>query len=135
MQENSMAMKIKAYWDGTEIQGLVNVGEITEERRTIEVPSFDRIRDIQSGIVKMPQIEFTYETRRGSETLQFFKDFYEKQEVKDVELVRTDAHGVEYERVTWTQCEIMTKTMPAYDAANPEFAKITFVVTPWDVIT
>ena len=134
MQQNDMVEKKRAEWDGVEKSGLVNVGEILREKRTVEVPSFRRIRDIQSGVEKMPRIPLTYKVERNTDTLKFFEDFFDKNEVKDLEIIRTDAHGVEFARKVWTQCEVLSITEPAYDALNPDFAKVTVEVAPFDLI-
>lgn len=134
MQENNMTEKKKALWDREEIAGLTNVDEITREKRVVEVPSFRRIRDIQADIQKMPQLTLTYSLSRNTNTLEFFEGFFDNNEVKDLSVIRTDAHGIEFSRKTYTQCELLSITEPAYDAANPEFAKITVVALPFDII-
>lgn len=134
MQTNEMVEKKKAKWDGVETPGLVNVGEITREKRVVEVAGFRRIRDVQADIEKIPQLTMVYKLERGTNTLQFFEDFYDENEVKDLEIIRTDAHGVEFKRKVYTQCELLSISEPAYDAASPESAKITIVVLPHDII-
>jgi hypothetical protein len=129
-----MAAKKKCYWDGVEIQGLVNFQEITREKSTIDVPSFKIIRKIQSGITTLPTIDIKYEHRRGTNTLQFFLDFYNNDEVKDLEIVDVDATGTEYHRKLARQCECFKLVEPAYDAAAPEFASVTISVIPWEII-
>ena len=134
MQSNEMAEKKKGLYDGVEVPGLVNVSEITREKSVISVPSFRRIREIQSGIVKMPQLTLIYKLERGKNTLSFFEDFFDNDEVKDLELIRTDAHGVEFNRKMYQQCEVMSITEPAYDAASPDYAKVTVVLVPYDIV-
>ena len=136
MQTNEMVEKKKCYWDGVEIAGLVSVNEITREKRTVEVPSFKRIRDIQSDIQKLPQVTLVYKVERNTNTLSFFESYFDKNEVKDLEIVRTDAHGVEMPngRKVYSQCEIISISEPPYDAASPDYAKTTVVVAPYDII-
>jgi len=128
MQSNEMIKKDKVYWDGVEVPGLVSVGEISREKSIVDVPSFRKIRPVQSGVVKNPEITLVYKTDRDTNTLEFFDNFFDNNEVKDMEDVKTDAHGVEFQRVLYTDCEIKTMTEPAYDAASPDFAKITIVI-------
>jgi len=134
MQENEMVEKKKCLWEGNEIPGLVSFGEVLREKRVVEVPSFRRIRDIQSGIEKMPQLTLVYKLERNTDTLNFFETFFDKDEVKDLEVIRTDAHGVEFKRKMYSNCELLSITEPAYDAANPDFSKITVVCCPYDII-
>lgn len=134
MQQNEMVEKKKAEWDGVEIPGLVNVGEITREKRVVEIPSFRRIRDVQSGIEKLPQVQLIYKLERATNTLQFFEDFFDNNEVKDLEIIRTDAHGDEFKRKVYSDCEVISITEPAYDAANPDYAKITVTVAPYNIV-
>lgn len=135
MQTNEMVEKKRVKWDGVEIQGLVSVDEIVREKRTVEVPSFRRIRDIQSGIEKLPQITFTYKLERDTETLKFFEKFFDDNEVKDCEIMRTDAHGVEFSRKSYTGCEVLSITEPAYDAANPVYSQISIIISAYNIIT
>lgn len=134
MQTNAMAEKKKVFIDGVEIEGLVSVSEIPREKRTIEVPSFSTIRDIQSGITKLPPMEMVYSLKRGTNTLQFWEDFYNNNEQKDIEIVRTDADGVEFKRVLYPGCECTRAGEPEYDAANPTYAQIRVTVVPWNII-
>ena len=135
MQTNEMIEKKKALWDGEEIPGLVSVGEIVREKRTVEVPSFRRIRDVQSDVIKIPQVTLTYKIERGKNTLQFFEEFFDDNQVKDLEIVRTDAHGVEFNRKMYMDCEVISITEPPSDMANPDYAKTTVVVAPKDIVS
>jgi len=131
---NEMVEKKQVYFDRTEIPGLVNVSEIVEEKRSVEVPGFNVIRDVQSGITKQPQITLTYKLERGTNTLRFFEDFFTNNETKDMTIVRTDAHGMEFDRKTYTQCEVLSKTAPEYNAESPNFASIAVVILIHDII-
>lgn len=130
-----MVEKKKVKWDGVEIPGLVSVSEITREKRTVEVPFFDKIVDVQSNITKMPQITFVYKIERGRNTLEYFETFFAKNEVHDCEIIRTDAHGVEFNRKVYQDTEVMSDVEPSYDAASPDYAKVTFTVTVNDIVT
>ena len=134
LQNNEMVEKKRVKWDGVEIQGLVSVPDIIREKRVVEVPSFRRIRDVQAGIEKLPQITLVYKLERSAVTLKFFEDFFDNNEVKDCEIIRTDAHGSEFSRKSYTGCEVISITEPAYDAASPTFAQITIVVVPYNIV-
>ena len=134
MQTNEMVEKKRVKWDGVETPGLVNVAEIVREKRTVEVPGFRRIRDVQSGIEKLPQLTFIYKLERNTNTLKFFEDFFDNNEAKDCEVIRTDAHGDEFSRKSYTGCEVISITEPAYDAANPNYAQISVVVAIYNIV-
>ena len=134
MQDNDMVEKKQVNWDGAEIAGLVSVAEILREKRTVEVPSFEKIRDVQSGIEKFPQLTFVYKLARDSNTKVFFEKFFTDNEVKDCEVVRTDAHGEEFARKSYVGCECLSITEGPYDAANPDFSKITVVIGMFDIV-
>jgi len=134
MQTNEMVEKKRIKWDGVEIPGLVSVAEILREKRVVEIPSFRRIRDVQSGIEKFPQITVIYKLERNTNTLSFFESFFDNNEVKDCEIIRTDAHGVEFNRKAYIGCEPLSITEPTYDAASPVYAQITIVFCITNII-
>lgn len=134
MQDNDMASKTKVYVDGEEIPGLVYKGEMTLEAGTIEVPELRRTRVIQNGITKLPMQEFRYKVARGTRTSKFFRDWKQNDEVKDVVIVYTDAHGDEYERDLLPKCECIKYSKPEVDLANPTYAQIAVTLLPWDII-
>jgi len=129
-----MGQKISIEWDGTEIVGLVNVNELAREKDAIPVPFPDKIREITNGVSKIPTLELTYRTDRGTNTKKFFQDWYDNNEVKDGVMIKKDSHGVEYERILLPKCECAKDGGPAYDASSPEYAKLTTKILPWDYI-
>ena len=133
MQTGSMAEKKRIYWDGEEIPGLVNVKEIVLEKSMIDVPSFRRIRQISSDITRVPAIEMTYETARGTKTLEFFNDFYLKSEIHQCVIVRTDAGGSEFDNLILPDCECLKLVIPDYDAAAPKYAALTVTILPSEI--
>jgi hypothetical protein len=132
-QNNDMAEKKRVYIDGEEIKGLVSVGEIPLTKGRIEVPEFKHIRKIQNGISTMPEIPFVYKISRGTNTLQFLQDWYHKDEVKEVVLVRVDAHGDEFARTLLSECECVDYTDPETDSASPPYAQTTVVLLPFEI--
>jgi len=134
LQINDMAEKVKVHIEGEEILGLVWKGERVLESGTIEVPEFRRTRVIQNGITKIPPQEIRYKVARGTNTSKFFRDWKQNDEVKDVVIVYTDAHGDEYERDLLQQCECIKLGKPEIDLANPTYAQIAITLLPWDII-
>jgi hypothetical protein len=137
MQKNIQVEKEKIFIDGVEIPGLVEVGELKREKSVVEVPSFNRIREVQSNIVKNPRIQLKYAYNRTTHTLKYFEDSFDNNEVHDVEIVRTDAHGVDFSecaRAVYTFCEINSITKPKYDAANPTYASVEIELIYFDRI-
>lgn len=133
-QRNEMAEKKKIFWDNEEIPGLVSVDEIVVEKNTIEVPSFHKIRTISNGVTKIPLIVCKYKIERGSITLDFIKDFYWNDETHDGVIIRTDGHGVEFDRDLIPGCECIRYTEPGYDAASPDYAHASATFVPWDYV-
>ena len=133
MQPNDMAEKKRVYIDGDEIPGFVYSGELRLEKGTIEVPEFKKIRTIQNGISKIPPYELRYKITRGTNTLQFFQNWYNNDEIKDVTIVRCDAHGAEFARTLMSQCECHVKADPETDSASPEYAMITAIILPFEI--
>jgi len=129
MQKGSMAEKKKVYWDGEEIPGLVSCADIPLIKNLIDVPGFRNVRQISSDITRVPVIEMEYETARDTKTLKFFSDFYLKSEIHQCVIVRTDAHGVEFDNLILPDCECVIETIPGYDSAAPKFAslKVSFI--------
>jgi hypothetical protein len=133
LQNHGMALKRKALWNGEEIPGLVKVAEIPLEKGTLDVPEFKKIRVIQNGISKNPPIEMIYKIERSTNTKQFFKDFYFNDEVHDLTLINTDAHGAEIDRILCSDCECVKYSEPETDLASPPYAQITIIIIPWEI--
>lgn len=126
--------KKKVFWDGVEVPGLVSVAELTLEKSTIDVPSFKRIRKIQSGIITIPVVEMKYRVDRDASTQKFWEDFYFNDTVKDGIVSRVDAFGVEFAVRILQQCECWKYVEPAYNAEAPEYASVTVSVIPWEIV-
>lgn len=133
-QRNDLAEKKKVMIDGVEIQGLLNVQEIELTKGELQVPEFSKIRLIQNGMTTIPAIQLTYKIQRDTGTLQFMKDWFLKDESKDITVIRTDASGAEFARTLLPQSEAVGYFEPPYDAATPTFAQVRITIAPWDVI-
>ena len=123
MQTNDMVNKKKIYVDGNEIKDLVVVGELSFEQSTVEVPSFEQITEVSSGIVKNPRIPLTFKNQRSTETRTLVKDWHFKKEHHEVTIVETDGDGVEYDRVKYTNCTCPIFKEAPYDASSPAYAQ------------
>jgi len=134
MQRNDLAEKKKVFIDGEEIPGLVSFQEIVLEKGQLEVPEFSKIRRIQNGITTIPAVEMTYKISKDTNTLKFFRDWFNKDEEHDVTVVRTDAAGMEFARTLLPSCECVRYMEPAFDAANPTYAQVQATLAPWDVL-
>ena len=132
MQSNDMAEKKRVWIDGEEIPGLVFAGELSLEKGVIDVPEFGRIRKIQNGVITTPPYELRYKLSRGTNTMKFLRDWYFNNEVKDVTIVRTDAHGTEFARTLLPSCECIKYTEPETDASSPNYAQTSITLLPWD---
>lgn len=133
MQQGSMAGKVRVLYDGEEIEGLTQFGEVPLENNTIDVPTYNRIHKIQSGVTTMPEVQLTYETRRNSKTRKFFKDYFHKKEKHDVTIIRIDADGSEYDRELWSAVECCKYSENAFDAGSPTYASISVSLLPYDI--
>ena len=132
-QRNDLALKRKVQIDGTEWQGLVSVSELNFERNVIEVPEFSWIRNIQSGITKVPQVDLVYKVDKGSSTMAALRSWFFNNEVHQVVVQDTDAYGTVFEQYILQDCEASKLSDPEYDAATPGYAKFTIHICPYAV--
>ena len=74
MQVGSFARRIRVAFDDITtpedgvLAGLVKMGDVALEAHTIDVPTFNRIVKIQSGIVTMPEIHLPDEANEQPNT-------------------------------------------------------------------
>jgi hypothetical protein len=134
MQRNDLSERKRVYWDGVEIEGLAAVGEIPLEKGEIDVPEFDRVRKIESGVITIPTVEMTYKLRRGGQAITFFRDWFRNSEEKDGVIVSVDAAGNEIDRTLLQGCQCSRFSIPEYTAESPTYAMRRLRFTPHDVI-
>lgn len=134
MQRNDMSEIKKILVDGEELPGLTSIAEVPLARGEVEAPEQAKVRRIQNGVTTIPSIEVTYKISRNTQTYGFLKSWFDNNEVHDITVIRADAHGVEYDRDLWPNCELGGLTKPAYDAANPVYAQVSVTIIPWDII-
>ena len=129
-----MAEKLRLLIDSEEIPGFVNCEERVFEKGTLEVPSFKKIHNISNGVQKIPTIVAIYKVKREDATLQFFKDWYFKDEKKDITIIRNDADGVEFDRTDGRDAECVKYTEPVWAGEAPVFAQLSIILLPFDYI-
>jgi hypothetical protein len=134
MQESRMLRKIKMVVEGTELKELVKFGEVNQEDITGEVPLFDRIVTIVAGVEKIAPIPLTFRIERDNPTTKFLKTWRNDREVKDVTVVEVDGHGIEYNRLLISQCELANLKLPEYGAEAPVFAQIEVTLLPTEIL-
>lgn len=131
-QRNDRALKVKILFDGEELDGLVKVNGIKVEKGMIEVPSYDRIVQIQNGIRKIPQLDVEYKDPVGGKANDYINSFFENNEVHDLIWIAYDAGGTEFDRISLPACECSSYERPEYDASNPGYSKVMATFLPYD---
>jgi hypothetical protein len=121
VQRNDIALKRRVLYDGEETKGLVNTGDLKDEKATAEAPGYNRTSDISSGVKKLDPLDLVYKVSAGTSTKKFFKDYYYNDEVKDVVIINTDATGQEIDRWLWPDTECVLFSEESYDAGAVKF--------------
>jgi hypothetical protein len=99
----------------------------------IDVPGFQRIYKIATGVTTMPAIPATFETRRSTSTRKILSDWYNKNEQHDVTIIWCDAGGVEFARDLWEDVECSIIKKPETDLANVSYARLEVTFLPYDI--
>jgi hypothetical protein len=133
MQPFDMAEKVRLLMDGNELQGFIQMDEITLLTGMIEVPEFEVIRLIENGIVKMPQIPCTFKITRNSPTFKILVNWRENHESHDLTKIRVDASGAEFGRTLFMNCSCIQYQEPAFDGAAVTFAQMKTIFLPYSV--
>jgi hypothetical protein len=134
MQKNDMARKIKIEIGGEEVPNLVHFGAIERNQVTAEVPSFDKLRTIITGVDTIPPIDMGFKYTRDSETKLFWRNWYEKNQIKDVVVIEVDGTGAEIDRITLLQCECSKYTLPEYTGESPAYFRVDITILPNDIL-
>jgi len=128
-------IKLRKNWEYLIIPGLPIERIKKDYLADVQIKEIAKRYNVNSRtIVRRLKWARVYKVERSTNTLSFFETFFDDNEVKDLELVRTDAHGVSFSRKIYQGCEVISISEPAYDAASPDYAKITVVVAPTDII-
>jgi hypothetical protein len=134
MPKADIAEKRIVLVDGEEWDGLVKVEPFELAQGTVEVPGRNRIIPVKNGVLKIPEINLTYKTKRDSQTYAKFLSWRDNSEFHDVTHIIIDQTGREIARELWPNCECSKVDREGYDAANPVFAQINVRLLPEDVI-
>jgi len=134
MQKQAQADKRRAIIDGVEYPGLVSCSDVNLEKGQIEVPEFKVLRKISNGVSTIPALDLVYRLDRDTETKKMIENWWNNDELHDVIVIYTDGHGNEFKRELWTQCELVKKSAPAYDASQPTFMQYQITILPWSII-
>jgi len=134
MQSSDMSRRIKIQVGDVEFSDIIRVGEIFLEDIKTEVPSLRTIVTVKSGVTKIPPIPIAIKIRRDSSNLLFLNNWRDNDEVKDVSAIEIDGHGEEYDRMIFSQCELVDRKLPEYAAENPTFAQAEFTLLPLNII-
>jgi len=133
MQKNDMARKVKVEIDGNETPNLVLFGGIERSQVTVEVPSFEKLRTIITGVDTIPPIDLGFKFTRNSNTQEFFKDWYTNKETKDVVAIEMDGTGSEISRMSLLQCECSKFSIGEYAAESPTYYRIDITILPYEI--
>ena len=128
-QKNDLVLKRQLLIDGDEIPGLVNCPEINDEEGTVEVPGFSRVFTVKNGVKKFNPLDVEYKVSKGTKTHTFFRDWFYNNETHDLTIVGTDAVGTPLNKWLARDCECASFKESAYNAASPEYFKITMKIT------
>ncbi len=120
--------------DGEELEGLVQLGEAPIQDGEVAVPGRDKIVTVRNGVKTIPGVDAIYKVTRDSKTMKFLQDWYDKNQVHECTIVRTDGSGQEFGRELWLNVELSKSHAPAYDAASPIFAQQLVRFLPEDII-
>ena len=130
MQKNHMVKKIKLYFDGnTEYAGLAECSALKDVEGLVDVATFGRKYPVKDGVSRFEPITARYIIARGSNTANFFYNWKNNNEYHDVLVVKTDATGTEFDKVSLRDCECSSIEESAYNAATPEVFAMTVLIS------
>lgn len=134
MPKNDMVEKKILEVDGNELEGLIAIDEYVIEDGKVSVPGRKKTVQVRNGVRAIPLIGARFKRSRESKTHTILKDWYEKNETKDVVCIRVDSAGVEFARELWPNTEVSKFHSGAYDASAPDTAQIITEFLPEDII-
>lgn len=130
MQKNDLALKRRLLFDGEEKTGLVSTSALKSADGLIEAPGFDFKADIKDGTKKFDPLTVLYKVQRNSDVIDFFDDWHNLNQTKDVTIINVDGTGEEIDRWLWRDCECHSFDAREYDAANVTFYGIEAILNP-----
>lgn len=134
MAKSDMVEKRKLLVDNEEIKGLIECPEYEIAEGVVEVPGQSKTVPVKNGVRVIPQIPMTFKITRGSTTYNFFKDWRNKNEVKNCVMIRTDGRGKEIARELWPNVECSKLNGGPYDASAPATSIANVVLLPEDIV-
>ena len=134
MAKSDQVEKKRLLVDGEELEGLIGIDEYVIEDDVVDIPGLNKVVPVRNGVKKIPPIPATYKINRNSKTLKFFQDWYNKNESKEVTIIRTDSSGNEFARELWPNTGVSKLNAPAYDASAPVAAQVLVTFLPEDII-
>jgi hypothetical protein len=129
-----MARKIIVEIDnGLKLDGLTRFGEVPLEKGMIDIPTLERIVKIQNGIITMPEVQLSFETKRDGATRKFLRSWYYNNEAHSMNINSVDASGAPFDTVLWEAVECRRMSEPEVDFANPTYARIDVTLIPYNI--
>lgn len=132
--KNDQVEKIITEVDNNELPGLIALDEYVVETDAVNVPGRDRTVPVSNGVIKIPSVGATYKINRNTVTYQILSDWFYKNEVKDMTIIKTDGAGNEFSRELWPNVQLSKFNGPAYDASAPVPAQVMVTFLPEDII-
>ena len=134
MAKGDMVEKKRLNVDGNDLEGVIEVGEYVIEDTVVNVPGRKKTVPVRNGVKIIPAVPARFKITRNSKTYTLLKDWYEKNETKDVTCIRVDSAGQEFARELWPNTEIAKFHSGAYAASAPDTAQIITTFLPEDII-
>jgi hypothetical protein len=133
--KSDILKKIKIEVDGEERAEIISFPEYSLADSNVEdVPSFSKTVPVGSGTVKIPVLTgVVAKVQRDSDTEKYYYDWFRKNQIKDVVVIKTDQDGVELSRDLLSNVEITNYTPSAFDATSPAVFQITLDMAPEDI--
>ncbi len=121
---------------GTSLEGLFKMSEFGTEVDSIEVAESKKLRLIGSGTEKILPVTFTFKILRNSATFEFYLEWREAEDNRDVVIFMTDKTERPenaWARILLADSETGGLKFPEYDPATPDVAQFEFPAYPSDI--
>ena len=129
MQKRGRAEKRELEFDGVRIPGLNKCTKLPKEQGELEVGETGNIYVIGDGQIKHGTIEGSYLDQKDTGVAKFFRDWIEKNQLKDVTYIRLDGHGEEIDRTMLPDCECLKAENVDYDAGGVTVSMVDFKIS------
>lgn len=132
--KNDQVEKVKLEAEGDELVGLIELAEYEIAEGVENVPGPNKTVPVKNGVKAIPEIPAVFKKVRGSSTYKDFQNWMDKNETKDITVIRTDGKGQETARELWPNTEVSKVNSGGYDASAPTTAVINVTFLPEDII-